>query len=481
MLTSEDDAYEAVGRLAAGAALDQALDVTDPDAWIHLDCGVRELAWQRPELFHSNASASGRRLMGHRTTSLPAVEWPGTPKDGELALALCHRDGRIREAALAHAEGRPELLPLVVIRSADWAEPLRECARALLAATPRHQLAAHTALILRIGRRPRGSHAQELLTEALRAGPAAPIEALLSSEDRAIARLAHRIAAERRLLPPAQLARIAARHGDVVVQSLCAEAAVAALGEGADDGFTEIVAPLLASRSPQVRSAGVTALRRAGRHADAEPYLTDRSALVRACARWILRQDGTDPAPLYRALCADPTTRPAAAVGLGECGVREDAELIRTLLAHPAPAVRACAVAGLRALDVVRVDDVRPLLEDPSPAVVRQATAALLPWAARLPHELLHALMAEDRPRHQHVAAIRLTRAAGAHAPHPAEPARPAGPDEGPRDGGAAVTAPAIPTSTAADAGTGERNSPFLEAVRRVLRWQRGTRRSIGR
>ncbi|MGW7426113.1 HEAT repeat domain-containing protein [Streptomyces sp. NPDC054813] len=174
--------------------------------------------------------------------------------------------------------------------------------------------------------------------------------------------------------------------------------------------------PLLGSRHPRVRSAGVTALRRAGRHADAEPYLTDRSAVVRACARWVLRQGGTDPAPLYRALCADPATRPAAAVGLGECGVPEDADLVRTLLAHPVPGVRACALAGLRALDAVRVDDIRPLLDDPSAAVVRQATAALLPWADRVPQELLRGLLAEDRPRHERIAAVRLLRAVGVHA-----------------------------------------------------------------
>ncbi|NMI55811.1 hypothetical protein FNV62_06115 [Streptomyces sp. RLB3-17] len=422
MLTSEDESYEAVRRLAAGVALDQALDVTDPESWIGLDFGVRELAWQRPELFHSNASPSGRRLSWDPDASLPTVTWHHRPGDAELALALCHPDGRIREAALDHTEERPALLALVVIRCADWAEPVRERARVLLAEAPPHRLAAHAALILRVGRRSRGGFAQELLTGALRAGPAAQATALLDSGDRATARLAHRVAVERRLLPAARLAQTAARHRDVVVQDLCADAAVAALGEGTFDEFTEVVAPLLASRQPRVRSAGVTALRRAGRHADAEPYLTDRSAVVRACARWVLRQSGTDPAPLYRALCADAAGRPAAAVGLGECGVREDADRtrdadrIRVLLAHPVPGVRACAVAGLRALEAVRVDDVRPLLDDPSAAVVRQATVALLPWADRIPQELLHRLLVEDRPRHQRVAAIRLLRAVGVHA-----------------------------------------------------------------
>ncbi|MFD6281616.1 hypothetical protein ACFWFI_39565, partial [Streptomyces sp. NPDC060209] len=85
--------------------------------------------------------------------------------------------------------------------------------------------------------------------------------------------------------------------------------------------------------------------------------------------------------------------------------VPENADLLRSLLAHPVPGLRACAVAGLRALEAVRVDDIRLLLDDPSTAVVRQATAALLPWAERLPQELLRGLLAEDRPRLQRVAA----------------------------------------------------------------------------
>ncbi|MFE7463360.1 hypothetical protein ACFU6R_04555 [Streptomyces sp. NPDC057499] len=414
MPTSEDVAYEAVARMAAGAAWDQALDVTDPESWIGLDFAVRELAWLRPELLHSNASPSGRRLSRDPDTSQPAVTWRQKPGDAELALALCHPDGRIREAALDQAEERPALLALVVIRCADWAAPVRERARELLARTPPHRLAEHAALTLRIGRRSRGGFAQELLTGALHTGPADRVEALLDSADRATARLAHRVVVERRLLPAARLARTAAHHRDVLVQDLCAGAAVAALGEGGDERAAEVVETLLSARQPRVRSAGVTALRRAGRHADAEPYLTDRSAVVRACARWVLRQDGTDPVPLYRALCADPTARPAAAAGLGECGAREDAEQVRALLTHPVPGVRAGAVAGLRALDAVRVDDVRPLLDDPSAAVVRQATAALLPWADRVPRELLHGLLAEGRPRHQRVAAVRLLRAARA-------------------------------------------------------------------
>ncbi|MEU8945811.1 hypothetical protein [Streptomyces sp. NPDC048489] len=422
MLNGEDESYKVVTQLAAGVALDQALDVRNPDSWIRLDLAVRELARRQPELFHSNASPSGRRLNWYPDAARPTVTWQHRPGDTELALALCHPDGRIREAALEHAEERLALLPLVVIRCTDWAAPVRERARALLTKTPPHRLGAHAALTLRINRRPQGRFVQELLTEKLRTGPTSQAEALLDSDDRATARLAYRIAVERRLLPAARLAQTAARHYDVVVQDLCAEAAVATLTAGSSDDFTKVVMPLLKSGQPRVRSAGVTALRRAGRHADAEPYLTDRSAVVRACARWVLRQGDVEPAPMYRALCADPTTRPAAAVGLGECNVPVDANLIRALLAHPAPGVRAYALAGLRALDAVRVEDVRPLLDDPSAAVVRQATAALLPRADHLPQELLRGLLTEQRPRHQRIAAARLLRAVGVHVTLPAPP-----------------------------------------------------------
>ncbi|MEU5278030.1 hypothetical protein AB0G87_16615 [Streptomyces asoensis] len=409
---SEAGPYDVVRRLADGVAPDRAFDVTDPDSWIDLDLRVRELASQEPELMHSHASLSGRRMHWPADATPPTVTWDREPDDAELALALCHRDGRIREAALDRTQDRPVLLALVVIRCADWAEPVRTRARAMLSEAPRHQLAAHAPLILRVGHRTRGALAERLLVGALRTGTAAQLAALLDSGDRATARLAHRVAVERRLLPAARLARIAARHHDTVVQDVCADGALAALGEGASGRFTEVVPLLLGSRRPRVRSAGVTALRRAGRYGDAEPYLTDRSAVVRACARYVVRQGGTDPAPLYRALCADPTARPTAAVGLGECGVRDDADALRALLAHPAPRVRACAVAGLRALDAVRVDDVRPLLADPSAAVVRQVTAALLPSADQVPPSLLRELLAGDRPRHQRIAATRLLRSA---------------------------------------------------------------------
>ncbi len=204
--------------------------MTDPESWIGLDFGVRT-GLAAAGAVPLERVAVRRRLSWDPDASLPTVTWHHRPGDAELAFALCHPDGRNREAALDHTEERPALLALVVIRCADWAEPVRERARVLLSQTPPHQLAAHAALTLRIGRRPRGGFAGA----AHRVGPAAQAEALLDSGDRATGRLAYRIAVERRLLPAARLAQTAARHRDVVVQDLCAEAAVAALGEGTFD------------------------------------------------------------------------------------------------------------------------------------------------------------------------------------------------------------------------------------------------------
>ncbi|CAM5257406.1 HEAT repeat domain-containing protein OS=Streptomyces cyaneofuscatus OX=66883 GN=G3I52_28555 PE=4 SV=1 [Streptomyces cyaneofuscatus] len=285
----------------------------------------------------------------------------------------------------------------------------------LLAELPGSALLPLAELILLLSRRTRGGFARSLLERALREGPAVDVVALMAHQDRATYRLAYRIAVERGLLTPAELATTAATCGDVTLQELCAEAAVAALtATDGEAGQAAVLGRLLTARAARVRSAGVTALRRAGRHGEAEPFLADRSAVVRACARYVLRQGGIDPLPLYRALCAEPAAHPGAAAGLGECGERAtDTGTLWALVEHPLPAVRVCAITGLRALEAVVRERLTSSLDDPSPAVVRAATRALLPEAAGIPETLLRERTAPDRPRAVRVAAERLLRAAG--------------------------------------------------------------------
>lgn len=371
----------------SGAAL--PFDAADPKNWVALDHGVREhLLWENLP-----------------TAWLHADE--PAPDDAAFTIALCHPSGHVRETALRHP-GAAAHLTLVVLRCADWAGPVREQARkvldeALPAATP-EALALGTAVALRAAGRRHGAHARDLLAETVRTP--ALIDCLLASPDRDARRFGHRVAIEQDHLSPARLARIAATDRDAVVQDLCADAALVRTRDG-EHG--DILRPLLGSRHPRVRAAGVTALRRTGETDEAARFLADRSGLVRACARWVLRQHGIDPLPLHRAACTAPDVLPGAPAGLGESGTRADAALLWPLLDHPRAAVRARAVAALRTLDVGEPERFVPLLDDPSAAVVREATTVLEPVAVRLlPEEWLDERLATDRPRHVRVSAFRL-------------------------------------------------------------------------
>ncbi|GHD96127.1 hypothetical protein [Streptomyces naganishii] len=403
MLEDIEDGTAAATQLAGGAPLHSMLDVADPADWLALDAGAREVAWHRPQ------HLPGRE----RCAPLPAdLAQLG---ESRLALALCHRDGRIRQEALRQSARYPGLLPLVVIRCADWAGPVREHARQLL----REALSVDSALdlaplILHVGRRDRGAFGVDALGQILRQASHGQLAVLFADPDRIVRRFAYRLAIEGRLLRPAELARAAAGDQDTVVQDLCATAALAALGD--EDAYEGVLPPLLSARNPRTRSAGVTALRRAGRSKQAEPFLSDRSALVRACARYVVRQQGGDPTAWYRERCTapdDPELPPGAVIGLAECGNRADAGLLRPLLTHPAARVRAQAVAGLRALDCVNAKQLRPLLDDPAAAVVRETATALLPSAKELPADWLVERTSSGRPQHVRVAAFRLLDARG--------------------------------------------------------------------
>lgn len=384
-------------RLAGGVSLGDALAVADPGEWLALDAGARMVAWYRAEALPEWECVA----------PLPA-DLAGLD-ESRLALALCHRDGRVRERAVRRSGAYPGLLPLIVIRATDWAQPVREGARELLrAALDVDAAVALAPLILLVGRRERGAFGVELLGEVLRGVSGERLVPLCTAADRTVRRFAYRLAVEERLLSPAQLARAAARDTDAVVQTLCAEAALKAVPADADD---DVLQPLLAARNPRARSAGVTALRRVGRAAEAERFLVDRSAVVRACARYVVRRLGGDPLPLYRGRCSDPgdpALPPGAVIGLAECGERADAGMLWPLLAHPVPAVRARAVAGLRVLDVSDVARLRPLLDDSDPGVVGETAVSLLPSARRLPSEWLMERIGVRWPRHVRTAAFRL-------------------------------------------------------------------------
>ncbi|WP_259370760.1 hypothetical protein [Streptomyces sp. SCUT-3] len=192
----------AAARLAEGAPLRDALVVADPGDWLALDAGAREVAWYRVQ----PAGVGTHRPLPADLTQLG---------ESRLALACATGDGRIREEAVRRAAQHPALLPLIVIRCADWAEPVREHAQKLL----RQVLDAHTAvdlapLILRVGRRDRGTFGVELLGKVLSRAPHGGLTALFAHPDRLVRRFGYRLARRAPAPPPAELARAAARDED---------------------------------------------------------------------------------------------------------------------------------------------------------------------------------------------------------------------------------------------------------------------------
>ncbi|MEU1176328.1 hypothetical protein ABZ464_01525 [Streptomyces sp. NPDC005820] len=418
------DGETAAVRLARGESVEAVVPDDDPGAWIALDAGARqsiwyadEGVWLRPWAVTEGGQALLAAVRRNGARGLTAVLRRAQPlTESQLALVLCHWDGRVRQKALDQVADHPGLLPLVVVRCSDWAPQVREAARLRLAEALDERTAVRLMpLVLRIGRRGRGDFATALADRLLRTAPPELLAPLYTDPDRAVRRYAYRLAVEERLLAPAELARTAARDSDTVVQSLCADAAQAAVADG--EGYDDVLEPLLGARSPQVRAAGVTALRRAGRAGRTERavgFLADRAGVVRACARYVVRQGGGDPLPWYRERCADPEgLPPGAVIGLAECGERADAEVLWALLGHPSAGVRARAVAGLRILDVTDVRRLRPLLDDPAPGVVREVTAALLTSAGAVPEQELTERLGGEWPRQVRVAAFRLLDARG--------------------------------------------------------------------
>ncbi|MFF3213866.1 hypothetical protein ACFYYB_24725 [Streptomyces sp. NPDC002886] len=408
------------GRAAAAALLDGAggpvtarLAGTGPEAWTAFDEEVR---------------------------GLTAFSWR-PPRGSRIEARLCDRDGRVREAALSEERDLPP--QLVLIRCTDWAPPVRDRARRVLAGLvardPVAALVDLSPLIVRLGRREHGAWAVEQLEAAL-SGRHSPVTAgwhpgrpfatwswkALTGEQcaEALARLAERADLPTRRFAARltvaagesgvrDLARRASSELDPATARLWTDAALLALATGGPDDAA--VDALLGGRLPMVRASGVTALRGAGRADEAARHLADRSGLVRACARWLLSQDGGDPYASYLALVTAPEQlSPYAVTGFSECAKRADAPLLRNLLDHPAGSVRAAAVAGLRRLESATDEAVLiPLLDDPWPAVAREAGLSLSPAAGRLDHRHLADRIGPDRPAHVRRAAFRLLRVRG--------------------------------------------------------------------
>lgn len=384
------------GRPHQRAAALQALAAAPPGWLTRLDTSLRDRWWAAPRWSQELAAA-----VADDTADLIG-----------LVVAAGHHSGMLRQAAvlrLAEQE-HPVAVAMLALRTTDWVPQVHDAARAgcdrLLTGTATGaQLVALCELAADLRARSRARWLRERVERLLPELPADALRELLAIRHPRVRRAVHRATIAAGRLSLDELVDAALRERDVATRVLCANAALAATPD------LSVARRLLAARTPLIRSEAVRLLARDGDLAVADAALADRHALVRLVAQVAVSRAGGDPAARYRQLLAGPSPEPSAIAGLGETGVSADAGLIRRWLSHPAPRGRQAAVRALRAVDAVRAEDLAPLLDDPSPAVVRQAETALEPVAYQVDPALLVSLLATGRHAATRVAAWRLVSA----------------------------------------------------------------------
>ena len=377
---------------SAPAAL-RALAAT-PRVIARLDEHARRVRWWTPDSVL--VGRVGRRLRHDRANPVA------------LALATTHGDGHVRERAVERllAAPHPDLVPFLVLRTADWVGPVRDRARAglalLLADDPDTYLPAALAMAVLGNARHRGGFAHTQAVASLLAAPPELRERLLATGGRAERRLILQLGLSHGWWPPET---VLAAAPDVSVRVRAAEAACR---QAVWTRQLDTLRRLARHRHTEVRAVALTGLVRAGEDGAVAAHLADTSPLIRAIARDAARRAGVDALGHYRAAVTGAEPAPGAIAGLAETGGEAETPLLRALLTHPSGRVRAAAVRALRQLDAVPVDETVPLLRDPSPAVVREATAALRPFTRRVPDEVARALLTDPHRAELRQAGYRL-------------------------------------------------------------------------
>ncbi|WP_244298415.1 hypothetical protein [Micromonospora cremea] len=382
MLLEVDAGGEEVG---ARSAL--ALVAAGPSLVVRLDAHARRGPWYGPY----------REPAVRRVTERFSGATAGPVA---MALASMHGDGRIRERAVAAILGRPcpELMPFLVLRTGDWVKPVRERARAglalLLSDDPGVWLPAVLPMVLRLDARLRGGFAVTQVRAALLSSTPQVWRGLLGSGSRRERRLVFETGLAQGWLPSPDLVAYALTDRDVWIRSGAAEAACR---EAVWTRRPDVLRRLARSTRPEVRAVALTGLVRSGHDGEVAAHLDDDAPLVRAVARDAARRLGIDAREHYRNAVdiGDPAL--GAIAGLAEAGSAADAPLLRPLLTHQQARVRAQAVRSVRLLDAVVAAEFAALVRDPSPAVVREVTAALRPLANALPPGLPWDLLADAR------------------------------------------------------------------------------------
>ncbi len=365
-----------------------------PTLWRNLDVAARRSWWHAPAW-----AGSARERVASGEAGIFGV-----------VVASFHPSGFVREASAARLGelDNPVAVRALALRASDWVPQVRDRARAALG----HRLSSVTGLLavgplaVALAGRAQGRWLADRVEASMATLSDADLARLTASTDWRVRRAAYTIALAGHRLDVQQLLRAVRLDGDLVVRTRCADAAIrAAAGDLAQ------VRPLINSGTAAVRAPAVSAIARAGDAAAAIAALTDRNPVVREVAQAAVRRSGLDPAERYRELVmAGGPADAGALAGLGETGTSADVDLIRPALMHPQPRARVEAVRALHRLGAIDVATLVAILQDPSPAVTRQAARSLRQAAADVAVPDLQSLLTSEQAAHVRSAAYRVLR-----------------------------------------------------------------------
>jgi len=322
-------------------------------------------------------------------------------------FASFHGSGYIREAAvgrLGKVRDGSEL-PFLLIRLNDWVEPVRKLASQLVRERLLESYAAHFvqnwSLVLRLASRSRNDHgfivtrvrailttqgSRQLLRKAIEAG------------DTKLRRDCFQILIEEPASDRLEILSDALSHPDPLIRLLAARHL---LKEATLDGLPSLVERLAKDKTPFVRREALQALiERAPEivRLKVETWLFDQSATVRDLVQFFGRkQCCLDAREIYfRALQADPAEfrAPYALRGPGETGQASDADFAVRFLTDPRPRMRQAAIFAISRLGPDKMSShLLAILNDPSPAVIKDAAKALAPHAALVGYDTIQSLL----------------------------------------------------------------------------------------